>query len=107
MKDSPQKEQFILTAVLLDVLIGNWITYRVVHNQLKHCVYIQIDKEKQLVEAILKSANIERKSDGRKSLACVRAFKLAKEFETEVIEIGRLCNQHKIRICKCQLGCFK
>lgn len=66
-----------------------------------------MDRKKQLIEAVLKSANKGLKSNDRKSLACAKAFKLAKEFETDVIEIGRLCNQHNIRICKCQLGCFK
>lgn len=66
-----------------------------------------MNNEKQLIEAVLKSAAIGRDSDGRKTLACAKAFRLAKEFQTEVIEIGRVCNQHNIRICKCQLGCFK
>jgi hypothetical protein len=65
-----------------------------------------MDRKKQLIEAVFKSANNGREPNGRKSLACAKAFKLAKEFETDVIEIGRLCNQHNIRICKCQLGCF-
>lgn len=66
-----------------------------------------VNKGKQLVEAILKSADIGQNPDDRKTLTCARAFKLAKEFQTEVIEIGHVCNQHNIRICKCQLGCFK
>jgi hypothetical protein len=65
-----------------------------------------MDREKQLVEAVLKSADNRQDPKGRKSLTCARAFMLAKEFETEIIEIGRLCNKHNIRICKCQLGCF-
>ena len=44
--------------------------------------------------------------DGRKKLACSEAFELAQEFGVEVAEIGRICNQQNIRICKCQLGCF-
>lgn len=65
-----------------------------------------MDRKKQLVEVVLKSAQNGRDPNGRKSLACATAFKLAKEFEADVIEIGRLCNKHNIRICKCQLGCF-
>jgi len=66
-----------------------------------------MNRKKQLIDAVLKSASKRPKSSDRKSLTCAKAFKLAKEFETDIIEIGRMCNQHNIRICKCQLGCFK
>jgi len=60
-------------------------------------------KAEELINAVLERA---QETDGRKKLACTEAFELAQEFEVEVIEIGRICNQHKIRIRKCQLGCF-
>lgn len=63
-----------------------------------------MDKAQDLSNAVLEQA---RQLDGRKTLTCVEAFKLARELETEVTEVGRLCNQHNIRICKCQLGCFE
>ena len=65
-----------------------------------------MDKKEELVDAVLKSANGGQQSQGRKKLTCAEAFEMAKEFETEIIEIGRICNQHNIRIWKCQLGCF-
>jgi len=65
-----------------------------------------MEKKKQIVEAVLESASSGRESDNRKRLTCAQAFNLAKKFETEIIEIGHICNQHDIRICKCQLGCF-
>jgi hypothetical protein len=65
-----------------------------------------MDRNEQLVDAVLKSAQSGREPDGRKQLTCAEAFKLAKKFETEIIEIGNICNQHDIRIRKCQLGCF-
>ncbi|MHC4487896.1 MAG: hypothetical protein ACYS9C_16620 [Planctomycetota bacterium] len=65
-----------------------------------------MDKKQDIVNAVLKSANDEQASDGRKKLTCAEAFRLSKEFEAEIIEIGRICNQHNIKICKCQLGCF-
>ena len=65
-----------------------------------------MDKKQDVVDAVLKSAKDGQASDGRKKLTCAEAFELAKEFEAEIIEIGRICNQHNIRICKCQLGCF-
>jgi len=61
-----------------------------------------MDKEK-LVNAVLERAH---ESDGRKRLNCADAFELAKHFEVEIVEVGRICNQQEMRICKCQLGCF-
>ena len=61
-------------------------------------------KEEDLVVAILERA---QESDGKRWLTCAEAFELAREFQAEIIEIGRICNRQDIRICKCQLGCFK
>lgn len=47
------------------------------------------------------------KIEERDKLTCSDAFELAEKFNMEIIEIGRLCNKRNIRICKCQLGCFK
>jgi len=57
----------------------------------------------QLINAVVERA---KESDGRKQLKCAEAFEIAQEFEADVIEIGRICNRHSIKICKCQLGCF-
>lgn len=62
-----------------------------------------MSKEEELIKAVLERAE---EIDGKKKLACAEAFELAQEFEVEVIEIGRICNRHNIRIRKCQLGCF-
>jgi len=62
-----------------------------------------MDEKKELISAVLKQS---LKADGRKKLKCIEAFEIAREFDVEVIDIGRICNQHNIRICKCQLGCF-
>ncbi len=61
-------------------------------------------KEEDITKALLKRV---QEVDGRKKLQCAEAFELAQQFETGIIEIGRICNQHKIKICKCQLGCFR
>ncbi len=66
-----------------------------------------MNKNQELFNAVLKSANGRPGSDDIKRLTCSEAFELAKNFEMEIIEIGRICNQHNIRICKCQLGCFE
>jgi hypothetical protein len=65
-----------------------------------------MNKKEQLVDAVLKSADSGRRPDGKKRLTCAEAFELAKRYEAEIIEVGRICNQNNIRICKCQLGCF-
>ena len=65
-----------------------------------------METDEHLVEAVLKSSKSGIGPDDRKRLTCAEAFKLAKEHRAEIIEIGRICNQNNIRICKCQLGCF-
>lgn len=39
-------------------------------------------------------------------LNCEKAHELAKELNTSLQEIGALCNELKIKIAACQLGCF-
>ena len=63
-------------------------------------------KKEGLIDAVLKCAESGKKPDDQKRLTCTKAFELAKDLDVEIIEIGRICNQHNIRICKCQLGCF-
>jgi hypothetical protein len=58
---------------------------------------------KDLTNAVLERA---QELDGKKRLTCAEAFELAQQFKAEIIEIGRICNRHNIKICKCQLGCF-
>ncbi len=59
-----------------------------------------------MVEAVLVSADGGKEPGRREKLTCAEAFELAKKLEMEIIEIGRICNQHNIKICKCQLECF-
>ncbi len=62
-----------------------------------------MDKSNDLINTVLERA---QEIDGRKKLACAEAFELAHELGVKVAEIGHICNQQNIRICKCQLGCF-
>ncbi len=39
-------------------------------------------------------------------LSCEQAHALAKELKVSLREIGELCNELKIKISSCQLGCF-
>ena len=61
-----------------------------------------MDKKEQLLEAVTRSAGGDRER-----LTCREAFELAERFDAKIVEIGRICNQNNVKICKCQLGCFK
>ena len=63
-----------------------------------------MSKKEELINAIFGEC---QEVEGRKKLSCAQAFELAKQFQVEVMEVGRICNQHNIKIYKCQLGCFK
>jgi hypothetical protein len=57
-----------------------------------------ISKEK-LVAAV-------KKASGGGRLTCEKAHELGKELDVPLNEIGAVCNELKIRIKDCQLGCF-
>ena len=57
----------------------------------------------QLQELVTASAVEE---DGKQTLACADALRLANEYGVELSTIARICNAGKIKITKCQLGCF-
>ena len=59
--------------------------------------------EKELVAAVLARS---KETDGRRSLTCAEALRIAAELDVEAVEVGRICDQQEIRICSCQLGCF-
>ncbi|MHC4679221.1 MAG: hypothetical protein ACYTEK_11030 [Planctomycetota bacterium] len=65
-----------------------------------------MNEKKKLPDAVLESA-LTARDTGKKQLTCAQAFALARRFDVEIVEIGRICNQNNIKICKCQLGCFK
>ena len=60
--------------------------------------------EQEMVEAV-KHAAVER--DGRMTLRCADAFAVAERFGVARPSIGQICNDNRIRIVQCQLGCFK
>jgi len=57
-----------------------------------------VTKEK-IIEAI-------RAASAGNRLSCEKAHELAKELHVPLREIGTLCNEMKIKISSCQLGCF-
>ncbi len=40
-------------------------------------------------------------------ILCPQAFKIAEKLSITPMEVGRYCNENKIKIRGCQLGCFK
>lgn len=40
-------------------------------------------------------------------ILCQQAFKIAEKLRISPMEIGSYCNENKIKIRGCQLGCFK
>ena len=54
---------------------------------------------------LIRAATYEE--DGKNKLACAQAFKIATKNPVTLKDIGRLCNEHDVRIAKCQLGCFE
>ncbi len=39
-------------------------------------------------------------------IPCVMAFKVAREHDCSLAELGKICNELDIKIVSCQLGCF-
>jgi LAO/AO transport system kinase len=61
-------------------------------------------EREQLIQAI-RALTVEHR--GKLRLACADAFEVAERFKVPASRIGRICNRLDIRICKCQLGCFR
>jgi hypothetical protein len=53
----------------------------------------------QIIEALRAASDNNR-------LTCEKANALAKELNVSLREIGALCNELKIKISACRLGCF-
>ncbi|HUT63599.1 MAG TPA: hypothetical protein VMZ04_06550 [Anaerolineae bacterium] len=58
----------------------------------------------ELINAILEKTF--KDGDIRK-LRCAAALKIADQFGVKPMEVGKICNEKKIRISNCQLGCFE
>ncbi|AZV56651.1 hypothetical protein [Clostridium sp. AWRP] len=56
-----------------------------------------------ILEAIESRCKIK---NNKNCLACSDAYKIAEELKVNVSDIGKLCNENKIKIIACQLGCF-
>ncbi len=49
---------------------------------------------------------LRAKAGDEKRLPCAVAFKIARDMDVPVAEVGRTCNELGIKIVGCQLGCF-
>jgi len=61
-----------------------------------------MDRSK-IVEAI-KAKTITK--DGKQYIDCAEATSIAEKLNVAPIEVGKICNEMKIKIKNCQLGCF-
>ena len=59
--------------------------------------------DEKLVAAVLACS---KETEGRRSLTCAEALRIATELDVEPVQVRRTCDRQKIRICSCQLGCF-
>ncbi len=57
------------------------------------------------IKAAVEEKTFEK--DGKVFLACHSAHVIAEELQVKLSAIGKICNDEKIRISKCQLGCFE
>jgi hypothetical protein len=49
---------------------------------------------------------LRSRSGDEKRLTCTEAFKIARDLEIPVGEVGKACNELGIKVVACQLGCF-
>lgn len=55
--------------------------------------------KKKLGERILEEA-------AEKRLSCPQALAIARELDCDPVHLGRLCDELKVKLYGCQLGCF-
>jgi len=60
--------------------------------------------DKNKLEEAVKAKTTEK--NGKLYIACNTAFGIAEKYNVAPIEIGNICNELKIKIMNCQLGCF-
>ena len=58
-----------------------------------------MQKNNQVVQKLREVA-----TDGK--ITCTDARKLAEELQVDPSEIGKLCDEEKVKIISCELGCF-
>ena len=49
---------------------------------------------------------LKTRAGDEKRLACSEAFKIARDLDVSLAEVGRTCDELGIKMVQCQLGCF-
>jgi len=49
---------------------------------------------------------LKTQAGDEKRLACAEAFKIARDLDVPLADVGRTCNELGIKMMQCQLGCF-
>lgn len=60
--------------------------------------------DREEVKKIVLEASVE--IEGKRKIACPKAFELSKNYSISLKEIGDCCNENDIKLYGCQLGCF-
>ena len=60
--------------------------------------------ERKKIEAVILAKAIEK--GDKKYINCQDAVHIAEELNLAPIEVGKICNELKIKIENCRLGCF-
>ena len=61
--------------------------------------------DQDAIRKLVLEFTVER--DGRRTISCACAFEIHRQHDVPLADIGRICDENEIRICACQLGCFK
>ena len=49
---------------------------------------------------------LKTRAGDEKRLGCGEAFKIARDLDVSLAEVGRTCDELGIKMMQCQLGCF-
>jgi hypothetical protein len=60
--------------------------------------------EKKKIKDAIKARVVEK--EGKQYITCTHALQIAETLKVKTSEVGKACNEMKIKIMKCQLGCF-
>ncbi|HNW98375.1 MAG TPA: hypothetical protein PKK00_08200 [Bacteroidales bacterium] len=60
--------------------------------------------ERKKIEEAIKAKIIAK--EGKQYIPCATALKIAEDLHAPTSEVGKVCDDMKVKIMKCQLGCF-
>ncbi len=59
-----------------------------------------VTMDEALIEKAFQESGVE------KDLPCQKAFEISEKYGIPKMDIAKYCNRHRVKIRKCQLGCF-